>query len=225
MANTPATNAGGFNTAAAVTRSLLGWGVVAGVFYLVVGVTLGLTRGGFDFSEHALSLLMLGDHGWMQRANIVLSGVMVLAAAVGFVRAMPTATGGSLVGTYGACLIASGIFAPDPMNGFPAGASEEASVSGLLHLAFGAIGFLALAVASFLVANWFASRGDRTAARSSRIAGVVVAAGFVAGGALAAQTAGVVLLWIAVIAAWAWLAGASVATYRTVPHPNCRPGE
>lgn len=56
-------NAEGFDSAAAVTRSLLGWGVVAGPFYLVVGLVLALTRPGFDLSRHQLSLLMLGDGG------------------------------------------------------------------------------------------------------------------------------------------------------------------
>ena len=42
-------------------RSLLGYGVVAGLFYLIAGITIGLTRDGFDFGRHPLSLLMLGD--------------------------------------------------------------------------------------------------------------------------------------------------------------------
>jgi len=50
---------------AAVTRSLLGWGVVAGPFYVVVGVILAITRPGFDLTRHALSLLTLGDLGWL----------------------------------------------------------------------------------------------------------------------------------------------------------------
>ncbi|GAA5149649.1 hypothetical protein GCM10025768_13110 [Microbacterium pseudoresistens] len=52
-----------FDRAAAVTRSLLGWGVVVGPFYLVIGVALALTRPGFDLSRHALSLLTLGEFG------------------------------------------------------------------------------------------------------------------------------------------------------------------
>lgn len=53
----------GFDKSAAVTRSLLGWGVVAGPFYVVFGLTLALTRPGFRLTQHALSLLMLGDLG------------------------------------------------------------------------------------------------------------------------------------------------------------------
>lgn len=218
--NTQAPASKEFNTAAAVTRSLLGWGVVAGIFYLAVGAILGLTRDGFMFGEHALSLLMLGDHGWLQRTNIILSGVMSVAAGVGFLRAMPTRTAGLLTSAYGVCLVASGVFPPDPVNGFPTGAEAEASASGVLHLAFGAVGFAALAAATFVVARWYADRGDHTTARVSRVAGGVVLAGFIGGAALATSTLGVVALWIAVVAAWAWLAVASIATYRTVPHPD-----
>ena len=53
---------------AAITRSLLGWGAVADPYSLAVGLALALTRPGFDPSRHALSLLMLGDWGWIQHA-------------------------------------------------------------------------------------------------------------------------------------------------------------
>ncbi|SDI98818.1 Protein of unknown function [Actinokineospora alba] len=198
---------------------------MAGVFYLVTGVALGATRPGFDFGRHALSLLMLGDLGWAQAVNLVLSGVMTLAAAFGARRAMRGSRGATaastLVGIFGVCLVASAIFPPDPMAGFPGGStSTEVSVSGLLHMAFGAIGFLCLAAAAFVVAGWFARRGERRRALCSRGSGIVVAIGFVAGAAFSAGTLGVVFLWVAVVACWAWLAGTSLALYGTVPHPD-----
>ena len=73
----------GFDGAAAVTRSLLGYGVVAGVFYLTVGLLVALFREGFDLSQHPLSLLMLGEGGWMQRGNLLLTGAMTAAAGIG----------------------------------------------------------------------------------------------------------------------------------------------
>lgn len=214
-----------FDRAAAVTRSLLGYGVVAGAFYLVVGVALALTRDGFDLSRHALSHLMLGEHGWLQAANFIVTGLMVLAAAYGFIRAMRGSSGagraGTLLGIYGVCLVASGLFAPDPVAGFPPGVeSSEGSLSGVLHFAFGAVAFLSLAVAAFALGGWHARRGDRRRAMYSRVAGAVVLIGFMAGGAFATQTAGIVMLWIAVVAGFAWLAVASIDLYRTVPHPD-----
>lgn len=216
---------GGFDRAAAVTRSLLGWGVVAGGFYILLGLGQALTRDGFDLTRHPLSLLMLGEYGWMQTANLALSGIMVIAAAVGFVRAMRGATAarraGTLLGLFGVSMVASGIFPPDPMAGFPAGtASEQATTSGLLHLAFGAVGFVCLAAATFAVASWMDQRQARTWARYSRASGTVVAVGFVAGAALSTQRLGVAFLWAAVVAGLGWLTAASVFTYRTVPHPD-----
>lgn len=213
-----------FDSAAAVTRSLLGWGVVAGPFYVVIGLVLALTRPGFDLTRHQLSLLMLGDFGWAQTVNLILVGMMVVAAAVGFHRALHESSGSTrvaiLLGAFGIGMIGSGIFPPDPMAGFPAGMAERATTSGILHLAFGAVGFLALGAAAIATATWFAERGDPGSARLSRVCGTVVIIGFLAGGALATSVAGVAALWSAVLAGLGWLVIASVRAYRTVPHPD-----
>src|SRR5437763_5910674 len=115
--------------AAAITRSLLGWGVVAGIFYLVTGVTLGLTRAGFDFGRHSLSQLMLGGFGWAQAVNLILSGLMTLAAAVGAGRAMRGSRGAPaasvLIGVYGVCLVASAFFLTVPLSGARDGATAK----------------------------------------------------------------------------------------------------
>ena len=42
-----------------------------------------LTRDGFDLSRHAWSLLANGDLGWIQIANFIVTGLMIVAAAVG----------------------------------------------------------------------------------------------------------------------------------------------
>ncbi|MGC0272651.1 DUF998 domain-containing protein [Pseudactinotalea sp. Z1739] len=212
------------NRDAAITRSLLGWGVVAGPFYLIVGLVLALTRPGFDLSAHALSLLTLGEGGWMQRANLVLSGLMVLAAAYGIFRAIRSGRGlaiSALVAVYGAGLILSAIFRPDPMAGFPPDAAEAtASTGGILHLVFGALGFLALAAAALAYAAWM--RADSVPGPRWPAIGlaVLIVAGFVGGAALATTPAGVALLWLAVTAGWLWLALACARIYRWVPHPD-----
>ena len=208
-----------FDTAAAVTRSMLGWGVVAGPFYLLVGLVLALTREGFDFAQHPLSVLMLGDGGWMQVTNLALSGAMVLVAGIGAARAGARGTG-IAVGVYGAAMVASAIFPPDPMPGFPPGqdGATTMSVSGLLHFAFGGIGFTALAVAAFLLGGWLARHGERGGAVWSRAAGVVILVGFVGGAALG--PAGMGGLWLAVVVGFLWLLLASLRLYRAVPHPE-----
>ncbi|MER7008231.1 DUF998 domain-containing protein, partial [Dactylosporangium sp. NPDC000555] len=58
-----------------VTRSLLGYGVLAGPFYVTVSLAQALTRENFDISRHAWSLLANGSLGWIQITNLVLSGL------------------------------------------------------------------------------------------------------------------------------------------------------
>ncbi|QBI19885.1 DUF998 domain-containing protein [Egibacter rhizosphaerae] len=215
----------GFDRSAAVTRSLLGYGVLAGAVYLGAGLVLALTREGFELARHPLSLLMLGDGGWMQRANLVVAGAMVLVAAIGVARALGgsrhAAYAGGLLGLYGAALLASAAFAPDAMAGFPPGAAGgEASLSGILHLASGAVGFVSLAAGALVVASWCAQRGARAWAAFTRASSAIIVLGFLGGAALSTQTLGVVALWVAVVAGWAWLAATSVHLYRTVPHPD-----
>ncbi len=213
----------GFDGAAAVTRSLLGWGTVAGPFYLVVGIVLASTRDGFDPARHQLSLLMLGDNGWMQRTNLILSGVMTVAAAIGFRRVLNGPGGGrigALAGVYGLGVVGSGIFAPDPMRGFPVGAPEEVTLSGILHMCFGLVQFVALAAAAVAAARWFARRDERGVAIYCRISAAVILIGFAGGAALSTTGAGVALLWLAVVAGWAWLLVASLRAYHIVPHPE-----
>jgi len=208
-----------FDTAAAVTRSMLGWGVVAGPFYLVVGLVLALTREGFDFSRHPLSVLMLGDGGWIQVTNLALSGLMVLVAGVGMARAGARGPGIG-VGIYGVGMMAGAVFPPDPMPGFPPGqdGATTPGISGILHLAFGGIGFIACAVAALLLGGWLSRHGERRRARWSRIAGVVILVGFLGGAALGpAGTSG---LWLAVVVGFVWLLLASLWLYREVPHPD-----
>lgn len=211
-----------FDRGAAVTRSMLGWGVVAGPFYLVLGLVLAVTREGFDLGRDALSLLLLGDLGWLQWANLVLSGLMTVVAAVGLLRTprwpRPAAV---LVAVYGVCLALSAVFPPDPTESFPsdAGGGGDMTTSGMLHLAFGAIGFLSMAVAAFVAGAWLARRRSR-AAVWSRLAGVVILVAFAAGVVLSTRPAGVALIWLTVVVTWAWLAGTSVAAYRAVPHPD-----
>ena len=219
MSRSPST----FDRAAAVTRSLLGWGVVAGPLYVVVGLVLALTRPGFDLTRHALSLLTLGEHGWMQRTNLIVSALMVLAAAYGILRTIRSGRGlamGILTGADGICLILSAIFLPDPALGFPPGRTgATASTGGILHLVFGAIGFICLAVAALAYARWTSGRAEARQAQLGLWCGGVVLVGFAGGAALAQLPIGVALLWLAVLAGWLRLACACAYIYAVVPHP------
>lgn len=210
-----------FDRGAAVTRSMLGWGVVAGPFYLIFGLILALTRPGFDLTRDALSLLLIGDLGWLQWLNLVLSGLMAIVAAIGLLRTPGwSRTAAALVGVYGACLVLSAVFPPDATESFPPGAGGgEFTTPGILHFAFGALGFVSVGVAAIIAGSWFGRRGGPRGRLWSRVAGVAIIVAFLAGGALSASPSGVGLIWITVLVVWAWLALASISAYRAIPHP------
>jgi hypothetical protein len=50
------------------TRTLLALGAAAGPLYVIVGLAQILTREGFDWTRHALSLMSNGAWGWVQVA-------------------------------------------------------------------------------------------------------------------------------------------------------------
>ena len=204
-------------TGARTTRALLACGAAAGPLYLVVGLAQALTRPGFDITRHDLSLLANGDLGWIQVANLVVSGLLVLAGATGLRRALGAGRGRTwaplLLGLYGLGLVGAGIFTADPALGFPPGTPADArSVSwhGLLHLVCGGIGFLGLIAACFVLARRFVGDRDRRWALASAVTGVVFLAGFV--GIASGSGAGWTILgfWIAVVVAWTWLTALSV---------------
>lgn len=203
--------------ASRVTRSLLGYGVIAGPVYVAVSLGLALTQPGFDLTRHAWSLLSNGHLGWVQITNFVVSGLMTVAAAVGLHRAGTGRWAPRLIGAYGASLVAAGVFRADPALGFPAGTPADAvtvSWHGMLHLLAGATGFASLIAACMVIGRAFARQGRRGWAAYSRLGGVALLAGFagVASGSHGVLTtlpfAGAVVL------AWSWLTALSVRTYR-----------
>ncbi|WP_327005669.1 DUF998 domain-containing protein [Dactylosporangium sp. NBC_01737] len=204
-----------------VTRSLLGYGMLAGPFYVAVSLAQALSRDGFDLTRHAWSLLANGEHGWIQVTNFILTGLMVLAAAAGLHRALPgTPWVARLVGVYGAGLVAAGLLRADPAMGFPAGTPEgpgTVSWHGLGHLAAGGVGFLSVIVACFVLARRFSREGRRGWAAYSRVSGALFLVGFAgiaSGNSAPALTLGFVA---AVLVIWAWLAAVSSKLYRALP--------
>ena len=95
-----------------ITRSLLGYGVLAGPVYLVTALAQGLLRPGFDLMHDDVSLLSNGSLGWIQIANFIVTGAFVIAAAVGMARALGSSSswGPRLLGAYGLGLVAAGVF-------------------------------------------------------------------------------------------------------------------
>jgi hypothetical membrane protein len=150
------------------TRLLLIAGVIGGPLFMVVGLVQAFTRPGFNLRRHALSMLSLGDLGWIQVTNFVLTGLLSIALAIGMRRALHPGRAGTwgplLMAAYGVGFIIAGIFRIDPALGFPPGAPEGFtgfSWHASIHFLGFTVAFIGLIAACFVFARRFAGRGER----------------------------------------------------------------
>ncbi|WP_329615287.1 DUF998 domain-containing protein [Streptomyces brevispora] len=192
------------------SRRLLAGAVVAGPLFLGAGVVQGLAREGFGFTRNAISQLALGDMGWIQTVNFVLTGTLLLIGAVGLRRVLRHEPGGTwgpiLIGVFGASFLVAAAFEADAGAGFPVGSPTSVTMSahGAGHMFGGGIGYLALCAAFLVLARPLAARGLRGWALASRVAPVVVLTGFMASAAsvlVFTLGAGLGLCWLAAVAA------------------------
>ena len=142
---------------------LLTGGVVAGPLFIGASFAQALTREGFDLKRHAISMLLLGNQGWIQAVNFEITGLLVLASAIGlrlsFASGRAARVGALLYGGYGLGLVLAGIFPPDAGLSFPPGAPPDVPADmtphALVHTIGFFISFLSLIAACFAYARVF----------------------------------------------------------------------
>jgi hypothetical membrane protein len=115
-------------------------GVVAPVLFVATFAIEGALRPGYSAITTYVSALSLGPRGWVQIANFIVSGLLLLAFALR-TRASSRA-GAILLGVVAVGLVASGIFVMDPM-GTPRNAM---TLHGRVHEILGAIVFTAMPI-------------------------------------------------------------------------------
>jgi hypothetical protein len=161
------------------TRLLLLCGAIAGPFFTLVWFGQGFLRSDYDSMRHAISSLSLGELGWIQVANFVVTGSLILAFSMELRRALRGPAGSTwgplLIVLLGIGLIGSGIFVTDPLNGYPPGTPvipTERTAHGILHDLFGIPFFLGLPITCSVFARFFARRGERSWAWVSLLSGI-----------------------------------------------------
>jgi hypothetical protein len=136
---------------------LLAGGAIGPLLNIVVLLILGATRPGYDAWQVPDSNLELGQGGWLQIANYLVTGALLLGFALGLRRVLPTGRGSTwgpiLLGICGLTFIGAGIFVTDPVLGYPPGASSATTVPGIIHNLFGQLQFISLMAACFVLAR------------------------------------------------------------------------
>ena len=112
------------------TRALLVGAVLATPLFVVTWAVQAFTREGFLPAFHPMSLLSLGEGGWVQIADFVATGMLIIGGGIGLRR---TLGGGRLANwasvsvlLMGIGLVVAGVFVTDAGAGFPVGAPAGA---------------------------------------------------------------------------------------------------
>ncbi|MFD4439607.1 DUF998 domain-containing protein [Nocardia sp. NPDC058519] len=168
----------------AAMRLLLACGVIAPLLNIVVIHVLGAIRPDYNAWVVPDSNLELGPGGWMQIANYIVTGTLLLAFALGTRQLLRTGRGSTwvpiLLGIYGFTFVAIGPILPDPSLGYPVGASEALTVHGAVHSLLGLVQFSSLTAACFVLARRDQALENRGWSRYSVATGLLVATSYVA---------------------------------------------
>jgi hypothetical protein len=197
-------------------------GAVAGPLFTLVFTLAGAVRPGYSALRHLVSGLALGPHGWVQVANFVVAGALLLPGATGLARAMRsesgTRWGPRLVAAAAILLASAALFAVEPVNGYPPGTPDRPvtyTFHGKVHAGISGVGFSLLVVATLVFARHFWWRGERGWAAYLGASAVVSLVGFVLMLLGIDQRMGLVALTglferIAFVAGFGWLTAVSL---------------
>jgi len=206
-------------TTAVPARALLACGAISGPLYFLTSFTQAAVRDGFDLTKHPASMLSNGDAGWIQVTNFLVTGVLMIAGAIGLSRTLEPGRGSTwgprLLGVFGASLLFAAVFKADAGNGFPVGSGPATlSTAGILHMTAGSVGFLSLIVATFVFASRFSREGHRGWAICSRATGIAFFASFAGISSGNANAVVMLAFWATVLLAWGWVTAVVIRTAR-----------
>ena len=208
----------------ALTRWLLACGALGGFGFIAVFLIAGAIRPHYDPLYQPVSALSLSGGGWVQIANFVVTGLLMLACALGLRRALSSGRGATwgpiLIGMFGLGLVGAGVFVTDPGFGYPPGAPSgvpaTASLHGTLHTLVSLVVFVSVSIACFVFARRFSAQPrSRIWAVYSFFTGLAVPA-FIVASSVAWFSGGPGGLFqrLSISAGWVWVGLLAIRTIR-----------
>jgi hypothetical protein len=201
-------------------RGLSICGAIGPVVFIAVFTTAGWLRPDYSARRHYISTLSTGPRGWVQIANFVQCGVLVLCGAFGMGGHAGTVRW--LLGVHAIGLILAGVFVTDAVvTSAPSDYAKRVAAPGsrasTMHNLATAVVFSSLLAAICATAVQSARAGRTAWAIGSAAALVGVITGFVVNGVLLkAEVAGKIAnaplgayQRLAVISGWTWVAAVS----------------
>lgn len=190
-------------TTSPADRMLLTSGGLAALLFCGVSTYEAFTRPGFDLQRHAISMLSLGDRGWVMATTFILSGLLVILCAIGLRRVSGGRWGPILVGLYGIGLVLAGIFPAPAGMGFPPGTPDDQlpvmTPSAIVHSIAFMLAFGSLTVACFVIARRLPGIWPKLSQSAGTVMPLLVVLG------MANVIAPGIAFYIAAIVGWAWL--------------------
>lgn len=163
------------------SRVLLIGAVLATPLFVALWAAQAFSREGFRPAFHPMSLLSLGDLGWAQIVNFLVTGALVIGGGAALARTLDaghlTRWASISIALMGAGLLVAGVFVTDAGAGFPPGAPEGAPAMSW-HGAVHEVGFLLTQLAFLAVTVLLAVRFGRSRQRgwmTASIAALVLA--------------------------------------------------
>ena len=169
-----------------VTRSLLASGTISGPLFILGVLVQSNINPGFDLRTDLISLLSIGQFGYLQITNFALCGVLNLLFAVGVWRILHGGPAGTFapifIALHGLLLVVVAVFVTDPSNGFPpqSVAPPVPTTHGIIHAGAALWVFLTCAAALAVFVRHFLADGERWWAAYSGGSAVLMLAVFFA---------------------------------------------
>lgn len=181
------------------TKTLLLFGPIGSILFIIMFLIEGATREGYSPFRFPISSLSIGDLGWIQITNFIISGSLIFLFAFGLRNALLLSKDSKwiprLIGAVGLGLIGAGIFSSDPVFGYPMTeplAIAQFTIHGHLHDFFSIFVFVCLPITCFKYRKRFTILNEQRWSLYSLLTAITMLITFLLAGIGFKQTIGLV---------------------------------